>query len=181
MHTDVLERFEAKFEPEPNSGCWLWTAHENGLGYGQFYYKGKPRGAHRVSYQLYVGEIPEGLVLDHLCRVTNCVNPDHLEPVTQKENLMRGVGIHKCIAYSKTRTMESRNMKGFLQASRDWHKKQREKTHCKHGHEFTEENTYRVKNNWRNCRRCAIDRATAFNKKKRLLKARLQGGGCNVA
>lgn len=77
------------------SGCWLWTKRINANGYGQIMVrhhggaKQRSRSAHRVSYEEFVGPIPEGLELDHLCRVRHCVNPSHLEPVTHQENLRR--------------------------------------------------------------------------------------------
>lgn len=69
--------------------CWLWTGHCNQDGYGRITVGGVARAAHRVSYEVYVGPIPEGLALDHLCRVRRCINPAHLEPVTQAENNRR--------------------------------------------------------------------------------------------
>ena len=69
--------------------CWLWTGSIGEKGYG--IYRGK--GAHVVVYEFYKGNVPKGLELDHLCRVTNCVNPEHLEAVTHKENCLRGVGV----------------------------------------------------------------------------------------
>lgn len=74
---------------EPNTGCWMWvglTAHE----YGSMYHEGRTQRAHRVFYTAYKGPIPDGLVIDHLCRNKCCVNPEHLEAVTQKENVRRG-------------------------------------------------------------------------------------------
>ncbi len=90
-----LERFEEKYEPEPNSGCWLWIASLDGKGYGQFP-KGKEFGrgnvrAHRAAYEIYRGPIPKGMELDHLCRVKTCVNPAHLEPVPHQVNMVRGL------------------------------------------------------------------------------------------
>lgn len=82
------QRFWDKVRLEP-SGCWLWTANTN-RGYGNFTVAGKTRKAHRISYQTFVGAIPDGLALDHLCRVRACVNPSHLEPVTWAENVRRG-------------------------------------------------------------------------------------------
>jgi hypothetical protein len=67
--------------------CWLWKGHVGPNGYG---YAGKGKLAHRVVYEALVGPIPDGLDLDHLCRVRACVNPAHLEPVTRAENLWRG-------------------------------------------------------------------------------------------
>lgn len=73
------------------SGCWEWTSCRNQYGYGKLWWNGENRLAHRVVYQCAMGEIPNGLTLDHLCRVRHCVNPAHLEPVTSRENTHRGV------------------------------------------------------------------------------------------
>lgn len=74
-----------------SDGCWIWTGSNskpfpNAAVYGKYTHRGV---AHRVAYELLVGPIPEGLELDHLCRVTLCVNPAHLEPVTRAENQRR--------------------------------------------------------------------------------------------
>lgn len=82
-----LDDFLAKVSPEPNSGCWLWTAAAIKGGYARF----GNMYAHRFSYEHYRGPIPEGLQIDHLCRVRCCVNPQHLEAVTQQENIKRGM------------------------------------------------------------------------------------------
>lgn len=73
--------------------CWLWGGTINLEGYGSIKRNRKRLVAHRVSYEELVGPIPQGLVLDHLCRVRHCVKPDHLEPVTIKENVLRGQGM----------------------------------------------------------------------------------------
>lgn len=83
-------RFLADVYPEALTGCWLWGGRLTSDGYGRFFVAKKLRGAHRVAYQLYVGPIPDGLVIDHKCRNRCCVNPDHLEPVTNEENMRRG-------------------------------------------------------------------------------------------
>jgi hypothetical protein len=70
--------------------CWVWTAANNGSGYGRFWLDGKMQYPHRVAYEMCVGPIPDGLVIDHLCRNRSCVRPDHLEPVTNAENQARG-------------------------------------------------------------------------------------------
>lgn len=73
------------------NGCWLWQGAKNPDGYGQMDHRWFTFGAHRVSYLAFVGPIPEGLVIDHLCRVRHCVNPAHLEAVTSAENIRRGL------------------------------------------------------------------------------------------
>jgi hypothetical protein len=120
------ERFFAKVEKTDT--CWLWTGAKNQDGYGRFRLDGRKVQAHRFAYELLVDPIPEGLELDHTCRVRHCVRPDHLEPVTHRENIVRGVGVGK------------------------WNAR---KTHCKHGHPFDAENTYiNVRLNRRSCRAC---------------------------
>ncbi len=115
------------------NSCWLWTgtkirAKPDMLeGYGQFYYKGGSVRAHRFSYELSKGKISAGLTIDHLCRRPPCVNPDHLEAVTPRENILRG---------------EGRPAKNY------------QKTHCINGHEFTEANTLRYRGGWRGCLQC---------------------------
>jgi hypothetical protein len=83
----LLQRFEAKFTPEPNSGCWLWTAAANNCGYGVIKIDGDLRLAHRVSLELYGKPIPDGFRVCHKCDVPSCVNPDHLFSGTQSENI----------------------------------------------------------------------------------------------
>ena len=80
----------ARSIPEPNTGCWLWTGALQSMGYGHGRLNRAAFLAHRLSYLVFRGPIPEGLVLDHLCRTPACCNPDHLEAVTHKENLRRG-------------------------------------------------------------------------------------------
>ena len=87
MSNTLYQRFWAKVNKTDT--CWLWTAAAPN-GYGQIGAGGKTLRAHRVAYEMLVGPIPEGLQLDHLCRVTLCVNPNHLEPVTNRENVLRG-------------------------------------------------------------------------------------------
>ncbi len=88
----VEERFWRKVDKRPN-GCWVWGGATGENGYGRFHDGNGERGkllmAHRYSYELNVGPIPDGLFIDHLCRNRSCVNPDHIEPVTPKENQHR--------------------------------------------------------------------------------------------
>jgi hypothetical protein len=85
------QRFWSKVQRAALDDCWLWTAARNPHGYGRVQINGSFHQAHRISYELTVGPIPDGLSLDHLCRVRNCVNPAHLEPVTNRVNGLRGV------------------------------------------------------------------------------------------
>jgi hypothetical protein len=88
-----IERFNKKYTIDVDSDCWVWHGCVHPNGYGRFSFEGQGRWAHRVSYILHKGDIPEGLVIDHLCRNTRCVNPEHLEAVTQQENRLRGKDI----------------------------------------------------------------------------------------
>ncbi len=85
---DFLTKFWSRVKKSNN--CWEWTATLDGRGYGKCYWKHKQLSSHIISYQLMVGDVPEGLELDHLCRNKKCVNPDHLEAVTHRENMLRG-------------------------------------------------------------------------------------------
>lgn len=86
---EVERRFWAKVEKTPT--CWLWQASTNPRGYGRFTVRGRTVYPHRWIYERTVRPIPDGWVIDHLCRVHNCVNPDHLEAVTQSTNAARGL------------------------------------------------------------------------------------------
>jgi hypothetical protein len=128
--TDPLARFLPKVVVVAG-GCWQWLGARGGSGsaYGVFGKGGRGNSgyAHRWSYEHFVGPIPDGYDIDHLCRNPTCVNPAHLEAVPHRENLRRGD------------TFAAANAA---------------KTHCKHGHEFTEENTYITSSGSRSCRRC---------------------------
>ena len=112
--------------------CWIWQAYINPRGYGMMGYKGQARLSHRVAYLEYIGPIPDGKELDHLCRNTACVNPYHMEPVTHAENVKRGIHCGKA---------------------------NRQKTRCKYGHEYDQENTYnRPDGKGRDCKKCMDSR-----------------------
>lgn len=93
----AIQRFWASFEPELNTGCWLWTASLAGAGYGQLYIDGRHVGAHRFSYQTFRGEVPRGMLVCHRCDTRPCVNPDHLFVGTYLDNLL------DCIAKGRHR------------------------------------------------------------------------------
>ena len=87
--TPASERFHGKYRVM-ESGCWEWTGSISTQGYGRISENNRPLYAHRVSYEMHKGPIPDGLVVDHICRVRSCVNPDHLQAITNSENLLSG-------------------------------------------------------------------------------------------
>ena len=138
MKLKDLDRLATKYIIDA-SGCWLWTRSLDKDGYGQFYLERKMKKPHRLMYELIVSKIPDGLVIDHLCKVRHCVNPKHLEPVTNKENVLRSDGF--AAVNSK-------------------------KTHCPKNHEYTTENTYLDKSNMRHCRECGREYMRKYAKRK---------------
>lgn len=116
----TLARFWAKVNkngpvhPKLKTPCWLWVGARSS-GYGSFGFSGRQWGAHRFAYFQVIGPVKDGLVLDHLCRNRLCCNPDHLEPVTDRTNILRGEGL----------TAQNKR-----------------KTHCKYGHLLSGENLY---------------------------------------
>ena len=120
MRPDRVERFWQKVDA--SGDCWIWMGSRGDHGYGTF---NGASNTHRFAWELLVGPIPPGLHLDHLCRNPPCVNPDHLEPVTPRENHLRSPISHVS------------------------------KTHCVNGHRFDKKNTYiRPDTGTRQCRAC---------------------------
>jgi hypothetical protein len=130
--TPIATRFERWSFPEPNSGCVIWFGYIDPKGYGRINVNGKSRRTHVVAYEINVGPIPFGKQLDHLCRNRACCAEWHLEPVTPRENVLRG------------NTIAARNAA---------------KTECIHGHPFDESNTCTSRPGWRDCRTCKCERA----------------------
>jgi hypothetical protein len=132
----VEDRFHAKVYRNPVSGCWHWTARLSDRGYARLSVGGKTMPAHRWSYERFTGPIPAGLVLDHLCRNRDCVNPAHLKACTIRENIMAP---------------------GSLSAA----KRCSRATHCPQGHAYDLLNTHRTKLGKRVCLTCSRQRMRA--------------------
>ncbi len=133
----LTTRFWEKVSRDPD-GCWRWSGTITTKGYGVFWLDGRNRRAHRVAYEAMVGEIPQELQLDHLCRVRSCVNPAHLEPVTARENTKRG------------NTGENH----------------RSKTACPAGHAYDSTNTHINTRGARVCKTCNRDKARRIRQQK---------------
>jgi hypothetical protein len=124
---NILEKYQVN-----SNGCWIWQGYKDKNGYG----KVGTRWAHRVVYEYFKGPIPEGLVIDHLCRVPLCVNTSHLEVVTPRENMLRGEAPSAIIAKNNT---------------------------CPRGHALVEGNVYsRPDGKGRNCKTCTTIRIKTF-------------------
>jgi|JI9StandDraft_1071089.scaffolds.fasta_scaffold336360_1 hypothetical protein len=127
---------------EPNTGCQFWLHDFVTGGYGRSCVGRTKVLAHRLSYVLYNGEIGEGLTIDHKCNQPSCINPNHLQAITMRENTLRGT------------SFSAVNSK---------------KTHCSRGHEYTEETIFRYRDGRRECKICIKARSAAsYNKTKQI-------------
>jgi hypothetical protein len=150
MNYCLPDRLEAKIVRVPFSTCWYWIGATGSSGYGfiQIPKTRRNTGAHRAAYEAAIGPIPDGLDLDHLCRVRCCVNPAHLEPVTRKENLERA---------------------GIIKAINDLASARGSITHCKNGHPLSGDNLYTYPNGGggRVCRACRRERDANIRKRSK--------------
>lgn len=135
MIKTIEERFSLKIKK--TESCWVWTASKTDQNYGLIWIDGKYVRAHRVSYMLYKGNLDDSLVIDHLCKNTLCVNPDHLEQITQAENVKRGLAGKANNAQTK-------------------------KTHCPRGHEYSRV----TKDGYRQCGICRSRQEMESRKRK---------------
>lgn len=141
----VRDRIQNNINVSPD-GCWTWALALTRDGYAQMKIDGVQKYAHRVSYELNIAPIPDGLQIDHLCRNRACVNPAHLEPVTLQENLRR-----------------SQLVLSTANAA---------KSHCPAGHEYDLGNTYSDRRGRRSCRACQRERMRRTRLAKKLSLAR---------
>ena len=140
---EEIQTFSSRFwryVQKSDTACWIWTGYRNQKGYGRLYIRGHYVAAHRFAYTAALGPIADGLQIDHLCRVRNCVNPAHLEAVSCQTNLLRG------------KTLAARSAAA---------------THCPQGHPYSDENTYHSPKGFRFCRRCGAAAARQRRKQRK--------------
>jgi len=129
---------------EREGDCWVWTGSTANRGYGSIHHNGRNGYLpHRLVWELLRGPIPDGLVLDHMCQNRRCVNPKHLDPVTNRVNILRGKSVAAL---------------NFI------------KTECVNGHAFDSKNTKIRKDGTRSCRQCERDRLKKFRENQKLKK-----------
>lgn len=132
VREELKSRLLDKSMPEPNTGCWFWMGDTVKGGYGRTTIGRVKVLSHRASYECFVNKIPKGLTVDHKCNQPNCINPQHLEAITQYDNTMKGKSFSTINA---------------------------QKTHCPKGHEYNQENTFYYKiNARRDCKICMKER-----------------------
>lgn len=138
---DLPPRIRQKVELDGD--CWIWIAARNAAGYGKLYWDSRYQYAHRVVYELLVDPIPSGYQIDHYaCGRTSCVNPEHVRPVTPRENVLRAEGSASAVA--------------------------RAKTHCLNGHPLVEGNLDKMSDGIRRCSTCRRARVREYDKKRRM-------------
>jgi hypothetical protein len=162
---DIVANFFSKVNMPSLFDCWVWTGGLKPGGYGVFCVKRYPLYAHRWSYEYHNGSIPEGMVIDHICRNKRCVNPAHLRAVTQRDNLnwhyaslthcakghtLKGGDNKRCKECEDIRVKRSR--KSIVPLP-----KKQLSTHCARGHAFTEDNIYKNGKS-RTCKTCHTER-----------------------
>lgn len=154
MNVNALARFMRFVQIDAATGCWIWTGTRSRNGYGGFWLDGRFRSAHRVSFEHFVGEVPKGLEVDHLCRVRACVNPEHLEAVTSGENKRRSplVGRH---------LREPENVP--FCALQNMLKKQ-----CPEGRQLSGDNLYVRPDGTRGCKECRRAAWRRWNERRRV-------------
>ncbi len=138
---NAKERILTNILIDPFTQCWVWQGFIGKSGYARLFIekgKGKRKFVHRYSYENFVGKIPDDLTLDHICRNRKCCNPTHLQPVTIKQNTLLGIGFAP---------------------------KNKAKSHCRNGHEYSESNTYHVRNE-RACKICLSINSAKYREKK---------------
>lgn len=131
MDNKAFDRFFSKVDISDQ--CWNWLGSNNGDGYGQIWFNGRMVLVHRICFEHFNHKIPDGMVIDHKCRNRSCVNPNHLQVVTLKENIQLGIPYRKDFYNTGNRNIK--------------------RTHCKRGHEFTQENLVKSAKG-RMCRTC---------------------------
>lgn len=135
LRSDGIERFWKYVHKTQN--CWIWKGGITGQGYGAFWLDGRTIPAHRFSYEYLIGPIPEKMELDHKCRNRKCINPEHLEPVTSKENKLRGTSFSAVNA---------------------------KKIFCVRGHRINDD-VYIASSGYRHCRKCSRIREREYYKR----------------
>lgn len=175
-----LARFEEKYQPDPNSGCWIWLGAMDVKGYPLVKGEGKVKYAYRLAYLMFKGKVRKGYDVHHTCHTPLCVNPDHLQALTRRahtalgENIV-GRNIRKthcerghpfrgenlrvdskgkrgCKTCDRERMREVRRM--WKENHPDRRLPSAQRTHCPKGHEYSGENVYVRANGWRQCRAC---------------------------